>query len=49
MLRMQGTDVKHLPFLFKVGPCIHVIREKCVTKTSSMRTLSEDADMGLCV
>ena len=47
MLRIQCTDVKHLPFLFKAVPRIHVIWEKYLIKTSSMRTLSEDTDMGL--
>jgi hypothetical protein len=45
MLRIQCTDDKHLPFLFKAVPCIRVIREECVIQTSSKRILLEDADM----
>ena len=45
MLRIQCTDVKHRPFLFKAVPSIHVMREKCVIQTSSMRIRLKDADM----
>jgi hypothetical protein len=45
MLRIQCTDVKHRPFSFKAVPRIHVMREKCVIQTSSLRIRLKDADM----